>query len=169
LKKACSLALFLLIILSAAQFSPAYLDQSLRNKITRFNNPVLIANQLPQGYVLKKVQLNKHDTLLNYQIDYHCYCAGQNFSISILGNKKTFDLALADKIEKVPTPLGPLTLGAYPAVPKKGIKKPFQMTHWFGTGQMRHTVITGLTGNPAPDKDMMYLLKHLEYFDATDQ
>ena len=169
MKKHIPLTIMLFIILSSARSLPGYFTPNQLKEISQFKQPLPIPTQLPQGYVLKQFSLNHQGTKPAYQIDYRCFCAGQNLSFSIVGSTKPFDLTLASKLEVIETKVGPLKLGIYPAAPHNGLKKPFHMTHWFGQGKLKHTVITGLTDNPAPHQDIVYVLKHLEYVNATDK
>lgn len=145
--------------------TPAYLQAHDRKELAQFHHPVVLAQSLPPAYRLKKLVLRPDPKQPSYQIDYRCFCAGLNYSISILGSTQPFDLTVAQSIQKVSAgALGELTLGHYPALPAKGLKKPFAMTHWFGTGPLRHTVITGLSGNPAPISDVRLFLNSLDYY-----
>lgn len=164
------LPLLMAVLLSAASpgsLYPTYLDSGQKQEIHAFSHPLVLAKKLPKGYELKKISVKNDAKNPEYQVDYRCFCAGLNYTISILGRTQAFDLALAQTVEEIPhKQLGTLKLGAYPAVPAQGLSKPFHMTHWFGRGKLRHTVITGLGGNPAPRQDLLIFLQDLETIHA---
>lgn len=167
MKTLCPLAIIMIALLSSARSVPEYFNPEQMKQIESFPQILVVAKQLPQGYRLKNFSLKNTPQRPEYQVDFRCFCAGQNYSISILGRTQPFDLALATAIEEVQSPLGVLKLGDYPAIPAQGFKAPFNMTHWFGSKTFRYTVVTGLTGKPAPRQDLIFLLKHLEYIHVT--
>jgi hypothetical protein len=124
----------------------------------------IVPGKLPKGYTFKQLQVQTGSNP-RYQIEYRCFCGGQNFTLSLLGTTKPYALpkALSPQLEKIQAKaLGSqLQLGLYPK--DKGFREDYYHSNWLGPASFKMAIFSAMQGTRAPKADLIVLMQGLEY------
>lgn len=123
----------------------------------------ILPSQLPSGYTLKQVQVELKPAP-RYQLEYRCFCGGQNYTIMLLGTTQPVKPnPKGVKFEKISVKgLGTqVQLGLYPA--GQGFRQAYYLSSWLGKPPFQIGVVSALQGTRAPREHLIRFVQGLEY------